>query len=137
MQLKEAYSKIHAYFSKPGAAFGFDREPDLCRFRTEDGRKCAVGVLIPNEIYDPYMEDEELDDLLHDGLHFLLEDLPEEEADDLVRFLRDAQKAHDSRAVGRRWSEDNQSTEKIESSIPLFLQDLDQLAREYGVEVAA
>lgn len=28
----------------------------LCRFRGEDGRKCAIGFLIKDEFYDPYIE---------------------------------------------------------------------------------
>ena len=27
-----------------------------CRYRTPDGLKCAVGCLIPDELYDPKME---------------------------------------------------------------------------------
>lgn len=27
-----------------------------CRYRTEDGLKCAVGCLIPDELYDPHLE---------------------------------------------------------------------------------
>ena len=28
----------------------------FCRYRTPDGLKCAVGCLIPDELYDPEME---------------------------------------------------------------------------------
>lgn len=28
----------------------------FCRYRAEDGRKCAAGQLIPDELYDPEME---------------------------------------------------------------------------------
>lgn len=27
-----------------------------CEYRTKDGRKCAIGVWIPDELYDPKME---------------------------------------------------------------------------------
>lgn len=28
----------------------------MCRYRTEDGNKCLVGALIPDELYSPVME---------------------------------------------------------------------------------
>jgi len=28
----------------------------MCRYRNEDGTRCAVGCLIPDELYDPRME---------------------------------------------------------------------------------
>ena len=28
----------------------------VCAYRGEEGRKCAIGVLIPDEVYDPAME---------------------------------------------------------------------------------
>ena len=31
-------------------------EDKICKYRTEDGLKCAVGCLIPDEDYDPRME---------------------------------------------------------------------------------
>ena len=32
----------------------------LCRLRTTDGRKCAIGMFIPDSTYSSYMEDQSL-----------------------------------------------------------------------------
>lgn len=31
-------------------------QDSTCRYRTIDGDKCFVGALVPDELYDPYME---------------------------------------------------------------------------------
>jgi hypothetical protein len=35
-----------------------------CQYKMPDGRRCAIGCLIPDELYDPEMEGELLRDLL-------------------------------------------------------------------------
>lgn len=53
MTNQEALDKIVAHFSAPGATLSFDIEAEVCRYRTEDGSACcAVGCLIPSELYD-------------------------------------------------------------------------------------
>lgn len=39
-----------------------------CRYRTEDGKKCVVGIFIRDEEYDPSMEDKSLQAYGHDFL---------------------------------------------------------------------
>ena len=39
----------------------------VCRYRTPDGRKCAVGALIPDKLYEPCMEGSNIDVLLADN----------------------------------------------------------------------
>lgn len=57
---QEAYEKIRAHFAKPGAklAKSLDqRGQPTCYFRhPEDGRPCAVGVLISDKDYCPELE---------------------------------------------------------------------------------
>jgi hypothetical protein len=36
--------------------FGYDPQIASCRYRTKTGLKCAIGVLIPDEKYDPKMD---------------------------------------------------------------------------------
>lgn len=141
MTIEQAYRKIRAYFSAPGADFGYDVSSASCVYRTEDGRKCAVGCLIPDTKYDPRFEGEGLLELLHDGLGFLL---PNENVERFEEFLLAAQRTHDRRAEGRTYTEEgfpiwveelSGHMRKIESSIPAFLRDLDALAREYEVAV--
>lgn len=118
--LQTAYDKIRTYFSKPGADFAVSRSEGMCRYRVvdEDGvtRKCAVGVLIPDERYGSDMEGGAVQDVLdeafgHEGY----------DADFLV-FCERAQTAHDSEAFGGK-------------SVPAFIRGLDELARQYGLKV--
>lgn len=44
-----------------------------CRYRTKDGRCCAIGIVIPDDVYNPDMENSPIDELLEDGLK--LEDI--------------------------------------------------------------
>lgn len=43
-----------------------------CRYRTEDGQKCAIGCLIPDELYDSVMEG-----VAADNVEFVLKPLME------------------------------------------------------------
>jgi len=38
-----------------------------CRYRTDDGLRCAVGCLIKDDEYDPAMEGKDIDTLLYDN----------------------------------------------------------------------
>lgn len=52
MNLQEAFNKIYAHAQKKEKA----REFGSCRYRTEDGRRCFVGCLIPDDKYDDSIE---------------------------------------------------------------------------------
>lgn len=56
---QEAYEAIRSYFGRYGAqlAKNGDASIGLCRYRTDDGnKKCAVGCLIPEALYDEKLE---------------------------------------------------------------------------------
>lgn len=57
---QQAYEKVRAHFTAPGAMLGRSDVPGKsCAYRTErNGQtvKCAVGCLIPDEHYDPIMD---------------------------------------------------------------------------------
>ncbi len=68
----------------------------LCRYRTDTGLKCAIGCLIPDELYSPWLENSLTSDLLsRPGLRELLtpSDAPGLDAGD---FLAGLQRAHDT-----------------------------------------
>ena len=56
MTTQEAYEQIRAYFSREGAQLAWDDDLDSCQYCTEDGRRCAVGCLIPAGLYDQNFE---------------------------------------------------------------------------------
>lgn len=35
-----------------------------CAYRGSNGTKCAVGVLIPDDVYNPYMEGHDVDEII-------------------------------------------------------------------------
>lgn len=56
MTLQEAFDKVWEHFvveGKPPAMHDWE-----CRYRMSDGRRCAIGVLIPDERYEEGFEGE-------------------------------------------------------------------------------
>lgn len=121
---QRAYEMIRAYFSKPGAvrATGMvtdtesNREPfEGCMYRTPEGRKCAVGCLIPDGLYDSDMENRTASEVKHWGT------LDEYLANVDGEFLEAAQYAHDH---------ESHSAEE-------FVHRLDEVAEARGYRVPA
>lgn len=53
-----AYDRMRAYFSHPEAIIA--RSDDQCKYRVKqdpDGPGCAIGCLIPNDMYNPEWEE--------------------------------------------------------------------------------
>jgi hypothetical protein len=72
-----------------------DGEDSQCRYRAADGTKCAVGVLLPDELYVESMEGQSLSGLIMNAGKQGQPELPswmEENAS----LLMDLQSAHDS-----------------------------------------
>lgn len=53
MDNKEVFYKVKAHLIQ---AKGRSAEGSSCKYRGPDGGMCAVGCLIPDELYDPTME---------------------------------------------------------------------------------
>lgn len=99
MNTYEAYEKIKAYFSKPGARLAQVRNENgailSCEYLAPDGAKCAVGCLIPKALYTTDIEGksafEAMDDLRDNDPK-----LYEATFGDVnLGFLEVAQQAHD------------------------------------------
>jgi hypothetical protein len=67
-------------------------EGSSCFYR-KDGLKCAVGHLIPDELYQPIMEGKFLDGLLSRYSAEL--NIPSNISDHKLNYLRDLQQIHD------------------------------------------
>lgn len=126
MTTQEAYETMRAYFSRPGATYAYDDGAAMCQYRTRSGDKCAVGCLIPDELYERRFEDY----VAAVGLMSLIE--AEENhalfaifADIDLDFLVAAQDAHDKNAT-----RDN-------ANISLFLAELDLVAEYHKLKVPA
>lgn len=95
-----------------------------CRYRGPNGRKCAAGQLIPDELYKPEMERKSVWSLRRDLPEILCWDPAH---DDLVSSL---QFAHDGAARITR----NQN-EGDEAFVKLFRERAKRVAEEYDVKV--
>lgn len=75
-----------------------------CMYRTEDGLSCAVGCLIPNDKYEPAMENQRVGAVLNawPALNKILgiSKVSYIKTAD-IDFLRDLQSAHDRADTGR------------------------------------
>ncbi len=91
----EAYAALRDYFivkRNPRALTGYG----VCKYRTDDGKKCAVGCLIPDEIYNEGLENQTLSNLLNN-------DLVEIPLAETRKFLKVAQVVHDSADSDSAW----------------------------------
>jgi hypothetical protein len=53
MTNQQVFNKVIRHLRRQGKAAVVD---GVCAYRASDGSKCAVGCLIPDELYHPYME---------------------------------------------------------------------------------
>ena len=79
---QEIFNIVVAHLRQQNSKSMTSYDETLCAFRGTDGRKCAIGALIPDECYDPYME----------GIHFTEFDAINEK----MTNLRDEFIAHES-----------------------------------------
>jgi hypothetical protein len=80
-----------------------DPSSNTCMYRGTDGMKCAIGCLIPDEVYEPRMEKHGVGRLL-DGFPQIGKLLGVEEPDDRY-FLAELQEIHDVSLPGE-WRAD-------------------------------
>lgn len=56
MEKQEIFDTVATHLLKQGRRAVNPDIPEMCHYRGAGGTKCAVGVLIPDEVYDPMME---------------------------------------------------------------------------------
>lgn len=69
----EVFDKIYNGLKTQGRpSFIIDRNEVSCRYRTDSGDRCAVGMLIADEDYDPKIEGRDVYNLPHEkiGIEF-------------------------------------------------------------------
>ena len=125
MNLQEAYNtaRTHLLAQKERATLD-PNEPDVgCAYRSPNGLKCAIGALIPDELYDSIIEDRGVYGCRKDhpleGSRKLWEILNELGLSEHIYALHELQRIHD---------ETNPDEWKAE---------LDEFAVSYHLEVAA
>lgn len=88
--LQSIYNTVRAHLLKQNAK-AVDTT-GACRYRTDNGLSCAIGCLIPDELYKPEMEGFSVDELDSDVLEKL-------GLDKFIDALYDLQKIHDVKFV--------------------------------------
>jgi len=84
---------------EPSQVYDREEEATICRYRGDDGRMCAVGCLIPDELYRPELEGRIVRELPGDVLAAIGAD-----SDEAIEFLRGLQMIHDLGGNQERWS---------------------------------
>lgn len=138
MTTQEAYDGIRSHFSRSYVMFGAGQSPKglwtVCLYRgdgtPESATRCAVGCLIPDDLYDPAMESVDALDLIDtfgvlQGYFYGVD----------TGFLRAAQTLHDRyglAAVNDNLDRYSQTYAILRSA---FIRELDGLAAAYGLSV--
>jgi len=91
MEAQEIFDTVATHLFKQGQRAVRGQADGLCAYRGEGGLKCAVGVLIPDQLYTEMMEGSTVSGLLDEAEW----ELPEWMADN-QSLLRDLQEAHDT-----------------------------------------
>lgn len=107
--VRSTYIQGHQAMAATGTSEGNNFEEWGCRYRTKEGYKCAVGQLIPDDMYVPEMEDVVARDILDERssaymLRKAIETTIERElTEEDVNMLSLLQDAHDGveQGIGR------------------------------------
>lgn len=94
-----------------------------CRYRNQEGKRCAIGLIIPDEVYAPAWEGETvhgLPQILRTLLKILLPDMTADE-------LQSVQLLHDQHAMGKEgWNTEQFITDLRQ--LPCFRKEHDDAA---------
>lgn len=107
MNNQEAFNKIWQHFvvnKAPPSFADYAGRGIACAYRGENGAMCAVGCLIPDEMYTPHIEGNAIKSIIENNHHFpkitnFLSNVD-------VKFLEVCQRAHDEQA-GWNYFHDN------------------------------
>lgn len=97
---------------------------DNCAYRSSDGLKCAVGCLIPDDVYDPAMEHITIEALIEGARQW---GLPAFFCRENIRFLGRLQSTHD---FAPNWKADSKGPSKAMAN------ELTAIAAHYGLSTA-
>lgn len=90
MNKQEIFDTVYEKLLKQGKASTFDGK---CRYRGANGNKCAIGHLIPDELYESYMEGVGFVYLPENIIDYIVGDNKDS---NIIIFMYYLQKAHDN-----------------------------------------
>jgi len=97
MEAQEIFDKVATHLLKQGRRSTQPESGEMCAYRGADGTKCAVGVLIPDELYNDMMEGRTIVGLLDSEQYNLPEWMSKNEG-----LLGSLQSVHDRES---RWKD--------------------------------
>lgn len=101
-----------------------------CAYRGEEGTKCAIGFLIPDELYTPHMEMKGIA-----SIHFYDVRVNQDIADDnCIAALSDLQHAHDSSAKSTQRTLDWKDEEAKQEFVDMFTEAAKMVYISYELE---
>jgi len=90
MNRQEVFDKIYLHLIEQGRKSV--NSDGRCQYRSPDGDKCAIGCLIPDELYTPELEGNGVSmPIIEDVLNKIYPDMTDED----LLFLLDLQDLHD------------------------------------------
>ena len=63
---QEIFDRVVEHLAQQKKRSMYDK--DTCAYRSEDGLKCAIGALIPDEYYDSEFEEKNISTLIEIGI---------------------------------------------------------------------
>lgn len=65
MTNQEVFDKVAAHLLNQGGRSRAD-DDSMCAYRNSKGQRCAIGCLIPDDVYSPKMEGQRIGSLMYD-----------------------------------------------------------------------
>lgn len=100
-------------------------DPVMCAYRGRGGLKCAVGILIPDEEYNPIIERKPIDSLHYSASENIGPTLQKIMKDVGIEFLRALQSLHDDGLSDRYTEIENEWFPVFEDIIKDYSKELD------------
>lgn len=130
MTRQEMYSKVKAAINAQGAP-AWDELSGVCVYRTKDGKRCAVGALVPDEEYIPMMEGSRVQSIKPEYTPRSLASLSGED----IQFVADMQTAHDYSAEDAMGDTKDIDSDMFKSAfLTYFNQRMAQIAEFYDLK---
>jgi len=126
MNKQEVFNKVHAHIMTQGGPAYAHGE---CRYRNEYKQSCAIGCLIPDELYNPMIEGVTVRGVITNGetegsreykLREILEKVVGTDWEEMSQFLIQLQDAHDDDLV---------------EDIGQWLSRMERIAKTHNLEV--
>ncbi len=104
MTKQEIFNIVSKHLLEQGSksVSNFDSDVYRCMYRSKDGKKCAIGALIPDQLYDRSLEGLTVSDFFCDvngplirDIGYIIRPTDIQSDEDALQYLGDLQNVHD------------------------------------------